>query len=151
MSDIRRQRVASVLKRALGAAIDAGLDDPRITGVITVTGVEVSPDLKEAFVNVAIRPAEEEALTLHGLRSASRHIRRRLGDLVDMAKVPELHFRIDEALKTQMAVFETIAKAAEDLRRREALRAGAPPADASAAADAPASRDHSTDASKEAP
>jgi ribosome-binding factor A len=113
----RREQIASTLHRAVQQVISKGLQDPRISGMITVTGVEVSPDLKAATVLVSILPADRERLTMYGLRDAAAHIRRQSSDLLAMRKVPDLTFRLDSSLKKQAEVYEAIAKAAAERER----------------------------------
>ncbi|MEC9372936.1 MAG: 30S ribosome-binding factor RbfA [Planctomycetota bacterium] len=111
----RAEQVASNLSRAIQEILVRGLADPRVKGSITVIGCRVSQDLRSATVLVSILPEEEEDLTMHGLRSAARHIRRQVGDKVDMARVPDLHFKLDKSLKTQAEVLDLIARASREL------------------------------------
>jgi ribosome-binding factor A len=86
----RPKQLGSVLQRAIQSIIERGFSDPRIQGVITVTRVKVSPDLKDAIIYVTVIPADDESLTLHGLRSAGAYIRRQAGELV------AIHRRADQ-------------------------------------------------------
>lgn len=106
----RLQQIQSTLLRALQEEIGRGLHDPRAGGLITVTGVDVSPDLKNATVLVSVLPAEKQDLTMHALRAASRHLRRKIGDRVSMNEVPELFFRVDESIKKQSEILSAFAK-----------------------------------------
>ncbi len=129
----RNEQIASVLHRAIQQTLAKGLADPRIRGVITITGVKLSPDARTAAVSVSIIPEEHERLTMHGLQSAARHIRRNVGELVDMAVVPDLNFKLDRSLKAQAAVIQSIAQASAELDSRAAqARAAQPPRDAAA-------------------
>ncbi len=96
--------------RALQAEIARGLHDPRASGLITLTGIRVTPDLKSAFVMVSVLPHEKQGLTMHALKHAARHLRRRLGEALDMADVPELVFRADESTREQARLLEAFAK-----------------------------------------
>ena len=73
----RREQIGSTLEREIQAVLARGLNDPRIRGLVTVTGVEVTSDLKHARVLISVLPEEHEALTLHGLRAASGRLGRR--------------------------------------------------------------------------
>lgn len=110
----RIEKVQSTLLRALQEVLARGLHDPRASGLITVTGITVSPDLKNATVMVSILPAEKANLAMHAIQGAARHIRRDVGELVALQKVPELNFRLDDSLKKQAEVFAAINKAAAD-------------------------------------
>lgn len=111
----RLEQISKTLRRAIQTQLDRGLSDPRVKGSISVTEVKVAPDLRTAKVFVSIMPEEHESLTMHGLVSATRHIRRRVGDNVAMARVPDLTFELDRSLKTQRQVLEAIAQAKAEL------------------------------------
>lgn len=115
----RTEQLGSVLHRAIQSVLERGLSDPRLRGVITVTRVQVSPDLKTAIAHVTISPEDQESLTMHGLRAASRHIRRRAGELVALRRLPELEFRVDERYKREMRTQEAISRGVETLGDRD--------------------------------
>jgi len=110
----RTQQVASALKQGIQTALMRGLNDPRIRGLISVTRVEVMPDLTEARVFVSILPEERESLSLHGLRSAAGHIRAVVARGVRLRSMPRLTFHIDETLKRHAAVERAIREALDD-------------------------------------
>lgn len=112
---LRTERLGATIQRAVQQVLARGLADPRVRGLVTVTSVSVTPDLKRADVLVSVMPAEDEALTLHGLRAASGYIRREVGKLVRIKTMPHLEFAVDEGLKRQAGVLEA-------LRRVEAER-----------------------------
>jgi len=125
----RAERVASAVQAAVQTVLARGLSDPRVRGLITVTGVTVTDDLRQAFVRVSIMPAEHEELTMHGLRAASAHVRHAIGDALDMRRTPEIEFRLDRATKRQAAVLEALEKARRVTPPVEAERGGAPNAE----------------------
>lgn len=110
----RKEQVASTLRRAIQQVLGRGLNDPRIRGLVTVTGVEVPPDLRTATVLVSVLPEERQTLTIKGIQDASRHIRREVGELVAMRQVPELYFKLDVSLKRQAEAIQAISKAIEE-------------------------------------
>ncbi len=110
----RAQQLASTLDRAVRAVLARGLQDPRVRGLVTVTGVHVGEDLREAVVSVSILPQEYEELTVHGLEGAAAHIRHEVSELVEVRKVPTLRFRLDRSLKKEAAVLAAINRAAAE-------------------------------------
>ncbi len=118
----RVEQFSATLQTALQELIARGLQDPRISGLITVTSVTVTPDFKTAFINVSVLPEGKQDLTLHGLRSAARHLRHVLGDRLSSRTIPELDFRLDKSLKKQAGVFDALAKVREEQERK-----GVPP------------------------
>lgn len=111
----RIKQFNSILERAIQGVLDRGFSDPRIQGIITVTGVDVAPDLRTAIVRITVLPEERENLTLIGLRSASRRIRRKAGELVAIHHPPTLEFRIDKQAKKQSSVLSAIQQAVAEL------------------------------------
>jgi len=71
--------------------------DPRI-GFVTVTGVDLTDDLKIARVYISCLKEEERELTLDILNSAKSFIRSEVGKRVRLRALPSLEFRIDESL-----------------------------------------------------
>ncbi len=107
----RVEQLASTLQREIQACIDRGLQDPRVSGLITITGVRVSPDRRAATVHVSIFPEDRQELCMHGLRAAAAHIRHDLSNRIDVRRAPDITFKLDESLKKQAAVFEAINNA----------------------------------------
>jgi ribosome-binding factor A len=106
----RPEQLNSALHRAVQSVIARGLNDPRITGLISVTKVEMSQDKRTAAVFVSVLPAERTSAVLHGLRSAAAHIRSKIGDAIDMRRLPTLEFEIDDSLKKQAALIAAIQR-----------------------------------------
>ncbi len=114
----RTEQVASTLKRAVQEVLSRGLADPRVQGLITVTRVDVSGDLANATVYCTVSPQKHEELSLHGLQSASRWVRREVADKVRFRRMPQFRFRIDEQLLKQQEVLASIAEANREDERR---------------------------------
>ena len=90
----RLLKVNEALREVLSAEI-ASLKDPRI-GFVTVTGVEVSPDLSHARVSVSVMGSEaEQARSMEGLASAARFLRAQLARELQLRTSPELRFELD--------------------------------------------------------
>jgi ribosome-binding factor A len=105
----RRERLNALLVRLLSELIQKRTKDPRIAGV-TVTGAEVSPDLRHAQVYFSVlgdASAHEVALT--GLASAAPYFRTELGKMMRVKRIPELHFRFDASLETGAHMEELLA------------------------------------------
>lgn len=112
----RVEQVAAVLQREIGRILSEGLSDPRVRGMISVTGVEVSPDRRQAVVSVSIMPEKHEKATLSGLRHARQHIQKELAKRVVARQLPRLEFKLDQSLKKQARAIEAInAATADDL------------------------------------
>jgi len=132
----RPEQTASALRRAVQEVLGRGLQDPRVRGIITVTGLDLSEDGREAVVKVSVMPAEHQELTVHGLRAASGHIRRQAADRIRIRRMPKLIFRLDTSLKKQAEVLGALARAREEFGEPDITAApgGTAPADPSDAA-----------------
>jgi len=92
--DHRTERISEALREELAELIGYELSDPRI-GSATVTGVQVSPDKKHAFVRVGVGSDGDVAQTLAALEHAGHFLRRQLATRLELFRVPELHFEAD--------------------------------------------------------
>jgi ribosome-binding factor A len=98
MASQRVRRVQKLLRAAISEIILRKLKDPRV-GMVTVTRVDVSPDLHNASVFISlVKEEESEEEALAGLRSAAGFIRSELMHELHLRPVPVLEFDIDRAL-----------------------------------------------------
>ncbi len=114
----RTDQVASTLMRATQDVLSRGLSDPRVQGIITVTRVDVSADLANATLFCTVLPRQHEELSMHGLESASRWIRRQVADKVRFRRMPKFCFKIDQQLLKQQEVLASIAEANQEDEKR---------------------------------
>ncbi|MEO1585057.1 MAG: 30S ribosome-binding factor RbfA [Planctomycetota bacterium] len=116
----RTDQIAGLLREAIQKVIAKGLHDPRVKGLITVTRVTVSEDLRSATVYISVMPDDARDLTMHGLRAASKHIRHQISDSLALRRVPDLLFKPDAKAARQAAVLDALAKAALEPERNTA-------------------------------
>ncbi len=93
----RSQRVGDLLRREIADIIMRRVKDPRI-GFVTVTGVDLTDDLKIARVFVSCLDDKEKEVTLDILNSAKSFIRAEVGKRVRIKVLPSIEFKIDESL-----------------------------------------------------
>jgi ribosome-binding factor A len=95
----RPARVAHEFQRELSSVLARGLKDPRVTGLVTVTGAKMSPDLKEVVAYVSILGEEKVvAETLVGLKAAAGYLQREVARAVKLRYTPHLRFVFDESV-----------------------------------------------------
>ncbi len=97
-SSNRMARVDEELKRELSNIINYEVKNSNVTGMISVTKVKTSPDLKYAKVSVSIINSKNVKQTLAGLKSASGFIRSQIAEKMNLRVTPELVFELDESL-----------------------------------------------------
>jgi len=124
----RNEQLASTIHRGVQEVLARGLQDPRISGLITVTGVRLTEDLSEAVVSVSILPEDRQELVMHGLRAAESHVRHALSDLVGLRRTPHVTFKLDTATKRHAAVLRSLAQVALERDRRGAPGGASSPA-----------------------
>lgn len=115
----RSSRVAEQVQRELAELIRLELKDPRI-GLLTITGVELTPDYAHAkvFYTTLADPSARQGIDA-GLRRASGFLRRELGRRIRIHTLPELHFVFDESVERGDRLSRLIDKAVASDRKRE--------------------------------
>jgi ribosome-binding factor A len=94
----RSQRVGDLLREEIADIIMRKIKDPRL-GFVTVTGVDITEDLKIAKVFVSVLKEEERESALAVLASAKSFIRSEVAKRVRMKNIPSLEFRIDTSIE----------------------------------------------------
>jgi ribosome-binding factor A len=117
----RQEKVARVVKRAVSDAIAQDLSDPRIAGIVSVTRVEMAPDLRNAEVYLSIYAEKKNAeqRTFDAISSARRLIQARVADEVQSKFCPVLHLHLDDQFKKTLDLMNLIDQAAEEYRPPE--------------------------------
>jgi ribosome-binding factor A len=95
----RREQIASAIQGSLGRALQREIRDPRL-GFVTITRVEVTPDMKLAKVYFSVIGSEEDRKNSHKvLKGAANFLRRELASDLNMRYTPILMFFFDEAME----------------------------------------------------
>ena len=108
------RRVNEAVRAVVADAI-GGLKDPRI-GIVTVTGVDVTPDLREATVHVSVLGSEKKRrATLAGLESAHGVLQARINRELSLRRTPTLAFAYDDAVERGVRMTQLIDELAAQL------------------------------------
>ena len=114
MNNIRQQRVTELLYEELSIMISNELDDPRLS-LLTVTGVQVSRDLRNAKVFVSHQQEDvSRAEMLKHLRKAIPYLRSQLAERCSLRLVPELLFYYDDTPEKVGRVQEILQQIAQE-------------------------------------
>ncbi len=109
----RTRQVGELLREELDDIIRKEVKDPRI-GFMSITRVEVPPDLRTARVFVSVLGTDEERVkTLAALRSGAGFIRFHLKPRLRMRQIPELEFRDDRSMEYAQQISETLREVRE--------------------------------------
>lgn len=104
MSSRRLLKAAEAIREVVSMAILVELKDPRIRDV-TVTYVEVTPDMRLAKIHVSVMGDEtQQNLSLIGLRHSAGFLQRKVGDRLETRYTPRLQFVLDQGVKNSMIV-----------------------------------------------
>lgn len=126
MNSLRQQRVADFLRDEISEIIRREMRDPRL-GFVSITRVEVSPDLRYAKVFASVYGSEEEqAATIDALNGATGFIRRLLKPRMRTRHIPELTFRLDRSMEYAEQVTRTLNMLREQLHPKAAVEPGDP-------------------------
>lgn len=106
----RQHKVEELLKVEVSEIIQREMKDPRL-GFITVTGVEISPDLKHAKVFVSVMGDDgQKTMSLKALNRAAGFVRTEIGKRVRMKTTPEIEFRLDSSIDHGVKIFELLER-----------------------------------------
>ena len=107
MPSKRVLRVAESLKRELSFILDRKLADPKI-GMVTITRVELSDDLRHAKVYVSFLGGADSVESMKRLRHAGRFLRAELSHALDLRVVPRLLFILDDSAENYIRIAEVL-------------------------------------------
>ena len=112
MDSLRQNKVNSLLQKEMATILQAEGRRLLPGGLITVTGVRVSPDLGIAKVYVSLFPVKDKVKALERVRTDAQHMRGMLGHRVgkQMRIVPELIFYLDDSLDKQEEIDRLLKK-----------------------------------------
>jgi ribosome-binding factor A len=115
-SDNRRaDRVAAAIRQEVATFLTEHARDPRITGLITVTGVDVTRDLRHAKVYVSVMGSDaERKSTFEALDSIAGHLRSVVGRALQLRLAPEIVFREDESIARAARIETLLARVKQD-------------------------------------
>ncbi len=106
----RVERLNEQFRRELMDILQNHVRDPRV-GALTVTGVEVTPDLYHAKIYLTSIDPEARESSLEGLDAAAPYIRGEIGRRLHIRRAPELHFTWDETLAHAQRIEQLLRQA----------------------------------------
>jgi len=113
----RPDRVAAAVREEVAKFLAEGVKDPRIVGLVTVTGADVTRDLRHAKVYVSVMGSgAERAATFEGLASVASHLRAHIGRTLRLRLAPEISFKPDESIAHAAHIEALLAQVRNDKR-----------------------------------
>lgn len=124
MTSRRLLKAAEAIREVVASSILTEIRDPRIRDV-TVVGVEVTPDMREAKVLVSVMGDDAaQKLSIHGLQNSAGFLQAKIANRIDTRYTPRLTFVLDKGLKNAAAVGEILARIRREQEELEAQKAG---------------------------
>ena len=127
----RQEKVSRVIKEAVSDAITNHLGDPRIVGFVSVTQVELAPDLRNADVFLSIFGCDEKGqkLTFTAIEHARSKIQSLLRERMTSKFCPVLRFHMDEKFKKTIEILNIIEKASQEIQDEDEVEVEDEPQD----------------------
>ncbi len=112
----RTDRLSGLFRSELADLISSELRDPRITGMISITSVDVSPDLERAtvYVSVLADDAEHQKASLAALNNAAPFLRKQVMGRVHIRRVPSFEFEADHTIEEGARMLDLMKKVAAE-------------------------------------
>jgi ribosome-binding factor A len=116
MAQRRQERMARVVKEAVSDIFNKHHQEPRIEGFISITEVEIEPDLKKAdvFLSIMGASAAKQKAAFNAIQHAAGHIQSLLGNYVQSRFCPHLSFHLDDRLKKTMETLRIIEEVSKE-------------------------------------
>lgn len=112
----RLSKIDEEVKRALAEIIRDDVKDDRLSGMTTVTKVEITSDLKFGKVYISVYDTEKKKrASIDALNHGASFIRTKLAKAVDLRRVPELTFVLDDSIEYSIK----ISKLLDDVKSKE--------------------------------
>ncbi len=108
MASNRIGRINDEIQRELSSLMRS-LKDPRLqNGLLTITHVDTTPDLRYSRIFVSALDKSQEKEMLKGLKSAAGYLRRELGSALKLRYTPELQFVADDSIQQGAHILEML-------------------------------------------
>lgn len=100
----RLNRIDEELRKEISNIISFELKNPDATGLISVTKVKITPDLKYAKVYISMLNSKNKEKTLEALKKSSGYIRSEIAKRINLRITPELVFEEDDSMEYGMKI-----------------------------------------------
>jgi ribosome-binding factor A len=111
----RTERVSALLREEISVLLRDDLRDPRMSGLVSITYVDVSPDLRNASAFVSVLGSDDDrASTMQALQHARPFIRRELGRRLRLRTIPDVRFVSDTSIEQAQELTDAMRRNAQD-------------------------------------
>ena len=114
MASNRIGRINEEIQRELASLLRT-VKDPRVHGLVPITRVETTPDLRFSKIYVSVLDKSDVKEVVKGLKSAGGYLRRELGRALSLRYTPELVFQADDSIDRGTHILKLL----NDIERKE--------------------------------
>jgi ribosome-binding factor A len=115
MPSRRIERLNEQIRADVAELILREMKDPRIAGLVSITSVDLSPDLRNAKIFVSVFGSSDDAKhTISALRSATGFLRSKLASRMTTKRAPELHFMLDSSIERGERIMSLIRQVEQE-------------------------------------
>lgn len=119
MTSRRLLKAAEAIREVVASSILTEIRDPRVKDV-TVIGVEVTPDMREAKVSVSVMGDEkQQKLSLRGLENSAGFLQSKIAKRIESRYTPKLQFELNKGIQNAMVVGQLIDRIQQERRDKE--------------------------------
>jgi ribosome-binding factor A len=116
----RTERLNHLIQAEISDLLRKHINDPRLNGLISITSVSISNDLKNATITIsALGDNHDKTAILNGFHSASGFLRRELAHRLDIRVTPELNFQFDDSIEKGVKLVSLINQVAAEDKKAE--------------------------------
>lgn len=121
MGSRRVEKMNKLIMKSVSDVIMNQLNDPRIEGIISVTRVDMSPDMKNAdvFLSIMVSDEKKKAVVFSAIEHASSHISSLVAKDVTSRIAPRLKFSIDDKYEKTIETLRLIEQVSEEIKEKE--------------------------------
>lgn len=113
----RMGRIDEEFKKEISSILAYDLKNPNVTGLISVTKVKVTSDLKIAKVSVSILNSKNIKDTLAGLKKSSGFVRSELAKRINLRNTPEIIFELDDSMEYGAKIDSILKDIMKDIKK----------------------------------
>lgn len=115
----RFARIDEEMKKEISNIINFEIKEPTVTGLISVTKVKVTTDLKYAKVYVSILNAKDTKQTLAGLKKSAGFVRSEVAKRINLRTTPEILFELDDSMEYGAKIDSILKEVIKDMEPKE--------------------------------
>ena len=113
-SSVRLGRIDEELKKEISHVITFELQNSEITGLVSVTKVKITPDLRFAKIYVSLLNSKSKVKTMEALKKSSGFIRTQIAKKINLRITPELVFELDESIEAGERIEQILKQIKEE-------------------------------------